>query len=125
MMITKFHKLIQNKLLWIAFLIVVVFSFVIWGTAMPNASEMAAANDAGTLDGESVPYPEYQKARFNTYLALVLMTGRAINITPELEEELHTMAWQRLVSLREANKLGLTSSNDEVVGSIQNFEFLK
>jgi len=124
MLITKFHRLIQNKLLWLAFLIIVVFSFVIWGTQMPDAAERQS-NDAGKLNGESIPYEAYQQARFNTYLSIVLMSGRAVPVTPELEEQLHTMAWQRLASLKEAAKLGISSSDDEVVKSIHSFEFLQ
>jgi hypothetical protein len=124
MLITKFHKLIRNRLLWLSFLVVVVFSFVIWGTQMPDAGTMGP-NAAGRLDGENISFEEYQQARFNTYLSIVLMTGRPINITPEVEEELHKLAWQRIVTLREAGDLGITSSDDEVISSIRSFDFLR
>ena len=32
MMITKFHKLIQNKVMWVGFSFLVIISFVFWGT---------------------------------------------------------------------------------------------
>ena len=52
MMISKFHRLIQSRLLWGAFLIIIVFSFVIWGMVWPSDIEkMEQANSAGTLDG--------------------------------------------------------------------------
>lgn len=124
MLITKFHRLIQNKLLWIGFLVVVVFSFVIWGTQMPDTAAQGP-NAAGRLDGEDISFEKYQRARFNTYLSVVLMTGRAINITPEVEEQLHEMAWQRIATLREAERLGIRASNDEVVQAIRSFEFLQ
>lgn len=124
MLITKFHKLIRNRLLWLGFLVVVVFSFVIWGTQMPDAGPVGP-NAAGRLDGENITFEEYQQARFNTYLSIVLMSGRPITITPEIEEELHNLAWQRIVTLREAADLGITSSNDEVVSSIRSFDFLR
>jgi parvulin-like peptidyl-prolyl isomerase len=124
MLITKFHRLIQNKLLWITFLVVVVFSFVIWGTQMPETGT-GGPNAAGTLDGEDISFEEFQRSRFNTYLALVLMSGRAVTITPEMDEQLYTMAWQRLAALREAERLGISSSDEEVVRSIQSFEFLQ
>ncbi|MGA1530559.1 MAG: SurA N-terminal domain-containing protein [Kiritimatiellia bacterium] len=124
MLITKFHKLIRNRLLWLGFLVVVVFSFVIWGTQMPDAGTVGP-NAAGRLDGENISFEEYQQARFNTYLSIVLMTGRPISITPEVEEELHNLAWQRIITLREAADLGITSSDDEVITSIRSFEFLR
>ena len=124
MLITKFHKLIRNRLLWLGFLVVVVFSFVIWGTQMPDAGTVGP-NAAGRLDGENISFEEYQQARFNTYLSIVLMTGRPISITPEVEEELHNLAWQRIITLREAADLGITSSDDEVITSIRSFDFLR
>jgi len=124
MLITKFHRLIRNRLIWIIFLVVVVFSFVIWGTQMPDSTDQAP-NEAGRLKGESISFDVYQRARFDTYLSLVLMTGRAINITPEIEEQLHDLAWRRIATMREATALGITASNDEVVGNIRNFEFLQ
>jgi len=124
MLITKFHRLIQSKLLWLSFLVIVVFSFVIWGTESAPTNDQGAT-DAGTLDGESIGFEEYQRARFNTYLAIVLMTGRAVNITPEIEDQLHTMAWQRLATLRQAERHGVKATNDEVVKAIQALEFLQ
>lgn len=124
MLITKFHRLIQNKLLWLFFLVVVVFSFVIWGTQMPT-TEDRARNAAGTLGGEAISFEDFQQARFHTYLSIVLMSGRDINITPEMDRELHTMAWQRLASLREAEKLGIGTTDDEVVKAIQSLSFLQ
>lgn len=124
MLITKFHRLIQNRLLWLAFLIIVVFSFVIWGTQMPD-TEAQGPNAAGRLNGEDISFEEFQRARFNTYLSIVLMTGRSINITPEVDEQLHEMAWQRIATLREAARLGLRAGNEEVVNSIRGFEFLQ
>ncbi len=124
MLITKFHKLIKNRLIWLGFLVVIIFSFVIWGTQMPDARDQGP-NAAGSLSGEDISFEEFQRARFNTYLSLVLMTGRAIAITPEIEDQLHEMAWQRIATLREAKNLGISSSNDEVVSAIQSFEFLQ
>ncbi len=124
MLITKFHRLIRNRLLWLAFLIIVVFSFVIWGTQMPDA-ESGGPTAAGRLDGEDIGFDQYQRARFNTYLSIVLMTGRSIDITPEIDEELHKLAWQRIVTLREAGSLGITCGNDEVVNTIRSLEFLQ
>ncbi len=124
MLITKFHRLIQNRLLWLFFLVVVVFSFVIWGTQMPT-SEDRARNDAGKIGEEAVSFEQFQQARFHTYLSLVLMSGRQINITPEIDEQLYNMAWQRIAALKEAAKQGITASDSEVVKAIQSLEFLQ
>lgn len=124
MLITKFHRLIQSKILWLFFLVVIIFSFVIWGTTMPTAEDRAN-NAAGQLDGESVSFEDFQRMRFHTYLSIVLMSGRDINITPEVDEELYKMAWQRLATLREAEKLGIGATDEEVVNAIQSLQFLQ
>lgn len=46
MMISKFHQLIQSRLLWGAFLIVIVFSFVIWGMVWPSDVDEAERQNA-------------------------------------------------------------------------------
>ncbi len=61
MMISKFHKLIQSRLLWGAILIIIVFSFVVWGMVWPSQmDEMDQVNAAGILDGEPVSHGEYR-----------------------------------------------------------------
>src|SRR5262245_46114296 len=118
MLITKFHRLIQNRLLCLFFLIVVVFSFVIWVSQMPT-KEDRVPNGEGTLGGDSISVEDFQQARFHTYMSLVLMSGRQINITPEIDEQLYDMAWQRIASLREASNFGITTTDDEIVKAIQ------
>lgn len=121
MLITKFHKLIQSKLLWGAFLVVVIFSFVIWGTAMPSKETRNAAAP-GLLDGKPVPQEQFQRAYFSTYLTVVMALGRQISTTPEIDAQLREAAWQRIAALRAANGMGITASDDEVVSAIQHHE---
>ena len=54
MLISKFHRLIQSKLVWAVILVIIVFSFVIWGTQMPTKSDRDQASSPGTLKGEAV-----------------------------------------------------------------------
>ena len=76
MMISKFHKLIQSRLLWGTFLVIIVFSFVVWGMVWPSDLEKAEqANAAGMLDGELVSHGEYRSAYLSTYLARALETA--------------------------------------------------
>ena len=59
MMISKFHKLIQSRLLWGAFLVIIVFSCVIWGLVWPSDLKKAeqanrnsrASNKANSKEG--------------------------------------------------------------------------
>ena len=120
MMISKFHRLIQSRLLWGAFLVIIVFSFVIWGMVWPSQiKDMDKANAEGTLDGQPVPRGEFNAAYRSTYLSRALMLGREITSTPETEAILRQMSWQRLATLREAAKLGLTASDQDLVQAIR------
>ena len=120
MMISKFHRLIQSRVLWGVFLVVIVFSFVIWGMVWPSDLEKAErANAAGLLDGEPVSFGEFRAVQLGTYLKRALDLGREIESTPEREAELRTRSWLRLATLREAAKLGVAATDEELVGAIR------
>ena len=120
MMISKFHRLIQSRLLWGVFLVIIVFSFVIWGMVWPSQmKDMDQANAEGTLDGQPVPRGEFNAAYRSTYLSRALMLGREIASTPETDAILRQMSWQRLAALREAAKLGITASDQDLVQALR------
>jgi len=120
MLISKFNKLISSRLLWGAILVLIIFAFVIWGMQWPAASSAsAAANAQGELDGEPVPAEEYASAYNTVYLGYVLRNGREGLGTPDAEQALRRGTWTRLAVLREARKLGLTVSRDEIVEAIR------
>jgi peptidyl-prolyl cis-trans isomerase D len=122
MLISKFHRLIQSRLLWAAFLIIVVFTFVIWGTQVPGAKEAQEANAPGTLRGEPVSARTLAESRANTYLSVIMAVGRQIQITPEIDRQIRQAAWERIAALDEARRLGLNATDDEVFQAIQSHE---
>ena len=115
MMITKFHKLIQNKVFWLLFSFLVIVSFVWWGAATPSSDEQAAAVAPGFLDGKAVDPGLFNQAKFSAYLTFLLGAGQQIPYTSEVDKELSPVAWRRLVSLRTAEDLGLVATDSEVV----------
>ena len=120
MLISKFHRLIQSRLLWATFLIVIVFSFVIWGTQMPNQGANAEeANAEGKLNDKWVSRDEFRQAYFDTYMSVVLAVGQPINMTEKIDEEIRKSAWRRIVAMKQARDLGLGASDDEVRATIQ------
>lgn len=120
MMISRFHRLIQSRTLWAAILIIVVFTFVIWGMRTPSAARRAAeANAAGKLNGKLVTREEFMKAYFNTYMSAALSVGRAFDITAKLDAQIRESAWRRLIALREADALGIRTTDEEVQATIQ------
>ncbi len=124
MMISRFHKLIQSRILWLFILVIIVFSFVIWGMQWPSQKGLEIeANSLGMLDGQHVTREEFNQAYANTYLSVCMMVGRPIRTTPKIDEDLRKNAWRRLAELREAKKLGFEVSNEDVVLTIQNQPF--
>ncbi len=122
MLISKFHRLIQSKLVWAAILVIIVFSFVIWGTQMPTQADRNEASSPGTLNGEPVDARIFRQMYFNTYLTVIMSVGRQVNITPEIDQQLRKATWQRMVALQQAKEMGLTASDDEVASAIQQHE---
>jgi len=119
MMISKFHKLIQSRILWGVFLIVIVFSFVIWGMVWPDAPNEGNGNAAGMLNGEPVSHAEYRAAYLSTYMARALTLGREVTATPKSDQILRMLSWQRLATLREAARIGVVTTDQELIGAIR------
>lgn len=115
MLISKFHRLIQSKVVWYIILVIIVIAFVGLYIQWPGDEERAAAaNSAGMINGEHVPNQEFQHAYANTYLAVALAAGGRLNLNGEMSDRLKDAAWRRLITLRKAAELGLTASDNEV-----------
>lgn len=120
MVIGKFHRMIQSRLLWAGFLVIVVFAFVIWGMVTPRANRQAReATAAGSIDGRLVGYQEFRDAYLKTYLSLVMTLNRQPEIDAQLDRQLRLEAWKRLVELKTARRLGVGATDGEVVSTIR------
>ncbi len=121
MLISKFNKMIRNRLLWGAFAVLVSISFVGMFTADGGCGMTNHADPvAGTVDDLTVTQHDLQRARFFTELQVSLMMGRPLTErSPEMMRELENMAWRRALALKKAEKLGLHATDLEVVSRIQ------
>jgi hypothetical protein len=118
MLITKFNKMIRNRVVWWIIGGIVIVTFVGFFSPQGGCETTTKQGQVGSLDGIPVTDTEIRQARFNTYIELCLMTGRMLRLTPEIDKELREEAWRRIAALRTADKLGLTSSRDEVLAVI-------
>lgn len=114
MLITKFNKLIHNKLVWWIFGSIVIITFVGWFSPRGGCDKTPQASAVGTLNGAPVTAAELRQAHDNTYLSLCLMVGRVIPKNEEVETELNAQAWKRVAALRAARSMGLGATEDEV-----------
>lgn len=120
MMISKFHKMIQSKVVWYIILGVIVIAFVGFFTpSMRSGSTRAKQRPAGELYGKKVMPKEYNRARYHAYIWQVLSTGSIPKMTEELETMLEKEAWQRLAALRKAESEKIIVADQEVVKQIQ------
>ena len=123
MMISKFHKLIQSKVVWTAFAILISVAFVtVYTGSKSSASKQRSENEgqiAGRLFGEDVSRQEYGQAYRSVYVMYTMMAGRLINIDEQMHSLLSQAAWQRLATLKKARQMGLTVSKEQTVVSIE------
>ncbi len=122
MMISKFHKLIQSKIVWGAFALLISVAFV--GMSMPNSQRTAAKRDraaaqrAGMLFGEEVSRMEFTKAYQSIRLNYTLEYG-LFRVTDEIQKIFETAAWQRIAMLKKAQQLGMVVTPEQNIHIIQ------
>jgi peptidyl-prolyl cis-trans isomerase D len=134
MLISKFHRMIQNKIIWYVICVIVVVLFVLW---VGNVSILTAFTSlgrrgggrhepsAGTFGGRDVPVSEYNRAYSSIYLVTSLNLPPNMGITPEITERMKHAAWGRLASLRQAHQLGLTAADNEIDSEIQKISYFQ
>jgi hypothetical protein len=125
MMISKFHKLIASKVFWGIFALVISVSFV--GVSIPGCMDRSTRRSAqerdqlaGRMFGEKVSRVEFSQSFKSTYLSYTIMFQRPIQLTDEINDVLHTAAWQRIAILKKAQQLNMSATPDQVRELIQN-----
>jgi hypothetical protein len=120
MLITRFHKMIQSKVLWYIILGVIVISFVGFFTpTMGSRDRQRKSGPAGELFGKKVSQEEYRNAYQNSYIWYILSSGRMVPMTDELNAALRDEAWQRVAVLRKAQAEKILVADKEVVQQLQ------
>ncbi|QHI68757.1 SurA N-terminal domain-containing protein [Tichowtungia aerotolerans] len=120
MMISKFHKMIQSKVVWYIVLGVIVISFVGFFTpTMGSRDEARKARSMATLFGKDVTQEEYRSALQNTHVWYILSSGRMPGTDQETANAMRQQAWTRLAMLRKAADEKLIVSDLEVINQIQ------
>jgi hypothetical protein len=123
MMISKFHKLIQSKVVWIAFAALISIAFVWSYTGSSSGSSGARSNAGddvvGRLYNEDVTRNELGRAYEYSRLMLMLQTGQQINVNEQVNQYLLEESWKRLAILRKAQQMGLTVSQEQLAVAIR------
>lgn len=121
MMITRFHKLIQSKVVWYIILGVIVIAFVGFFTPTMRSGGGTASNKqfVGELFGEKVSGPQYRRAWQDTYIWYTLSAGRQIPMNEQMSQRLEQEAWVRLAALKKAEEEKMLVTDAEVVEQIR------
>lgn len=114
-MITKFNKLIANKVVWIGFTFLIVVAFAFMGLSGAG-DDRDRDQSMGTLFGDPISFDEYSAARRLAYLGFILSMNEQVD-----EEELQDATWRRLATLRRAREMGIQTTDREIVQAIRNF----
>jgi len=120
MLITRFHKLIQSKVLWYIILGVIIVSFV--GFFMPTnraSNNQQKDQTAGELFGKKVSQDEYRRAYHNTYIWYILSSGKMMQMNDELTAALREESWRRVAVLRKAQAEKIPVADKEIVQQMQ------
>lgn len=123
MMISKFHKIIQSKVVWGIFALLISVAFV--SVSVPGSKSRSAAKRerkaallAGKLFGEDVSRIELGRAYNSIRLNYTMQYG-PFRITPEIDEVLVEAAWQRIAMLKKAQQLGMGITPEQNIAAIQ------
>jgi hypothetical protein len=111
MLITKFNKLIHNKIIWAA--IAVLVSLAMVGLFSPKSrGGNTQANKIGQLFGEPVTRDELMRAK------LYVQAFQPSRGGEDEQKMIQDEAWRRLAIRRYAQKLGINVSNQEIAETI-------
>ena len=124
MLISKFHRMIQSKVVWYIVLGVIVISFVGFFTPTIGArrgvkSAQKKAQTAGELFGKAVSRQDLRNAVSNIHLWQILTTGRMPQMDDQTVRRMEEAAWQRLAVLRKAEQEKIMATDREVIQQIQ------
>jgi peptidyl-prolyl cis-trans isomerase D len=131
MMISKFHKIIQSRIVWGIFAVAICFAFVTVYTGQKASNRNAnvgvnpAKEVAGRLFGEDVSQLDYRTVYRDVYvltdLSYLMNTGRAFNPDKEMVERMEELTWQRLATMKKGDQLGLTVTDEQLMQAIKEF----
>lgn len=114
MMISKFNKLIHNKIIWAVFAVLISLAMVGLFAPGGGGGNTERPTGMGTLFGESVSREEFNTARlFNQSFQSRRSADKAE------QARIREQTWQRLAILALAHQLNITVSDQELSETIQ------
>ncbi len=107
MFISKFNKMIKNRILWGAFAIIVCIAFI--GAYSMGGGQQQETRLAGRINGHDVTREEFRRATLYT-----LELRQPPKLEPQMQRLLREETWKRLAAVEVADEMDLTASNQEM-----------
>ena len=87
MLIGKFHKIIQSRLVWGVFAVLIILSFVVWGSApyWADSGDPAGGRAAGVLSGREVTEADIREAQSHVIYAALLQASDHPLVQPVID----------------------------------------
>ncbi len=115
-------KELKKKVIWVV-AIVIILSFGVFGTAY-LITDMGAGNFAGKIFNKKISQADYAKAYDIARVQAMMRYGDNFRNVQEYLN-LESKAWDRLILAHEADKRKITVYNDEIIKTIQGYEFFQ
>jgi len=123
MLITRFNKMIRNKTLWWFFAIIVSVTFV-WAYSDMSKSSGGCGeqklDSAGKLFGKDITASDLRQAMYFT-----MQMRDYSSLSQEKVQLIRQEAWKRLASLRHAETLGISASEQELTSVLAQDRFFQ
>ncbi len=122
-MLKRLRQKKTAKKIWIVLTILILPAFVFWGFGSFLRSKQEIT-DAGQISGKKVSFLEYKDTLDAARNQAIIQFGDNF---PEIEKKinLESLAWDRLILLREAKKRKITVTDREVIDLIESYPFFK
>lgn len=119
-MLKKIRKNIK-VIMWI-----ILITFVLWGagTTFTAKTKQGSAKYAGMLFGKRVSFDEYSKALRAVEIQSLILYGQDFQKAQKMLD-LKMMAWNNLMLIKEAKRIGIKVSNKEMIARISQFSFFQ
>jgi len=115
------HKNVSKMVLW-GILILILPAFVIWGAGSMDKAGEKGPKFVGTIYGKKVTFDNFAKAVSSIRCQIFLNYFNNQKVLGELMKNqplIGKIAWDRLIMLKEAERLKMKAGNDEVIAYIR------
>lgn len=115
-------KGVAKKILWVI-AVLIILSFGLWGQSN-QVSSLGPGRFAGRIFGKKISLEEYAFNLHQSQIQAIIHYGQNFNRIKQFLN-LEAEAWDRIILLQEARKRGIKISDQDVVKTVESYEFFQ